>query len=324
MTMPRSLCFSLCALTLIGCLDPESMGASPRERSAGSVERGAFSGRALFVEDENEARTTADEWRSSDPDGAAIMDELGDVPLALWLGDWMNDVADEVDDAVTRAGDALQVFVVYDIPNRDCGSMSAGGAGDVAAYEDFVQGVADGLDGRLALVILEPDGLALDDCLNTDGRNERHGMMADAVETLSDAGAAVYIDAGKSGWIDPEDMADRLLAAGVGDAAGFALNVAHTETTADEAAYAGELRAILGNDVRYVVDTGRNGAGAASGNEWCNPLDVENGHRPTLDTKRAGLDGLLWIKQPGSSDGWCNGGPAPGTWWPEYARDLAD
>jgi endoglucanase len=36
------------------------------------------------------------------------------------------------------------------------------------------------------------------------------------------------------------------------------------------------------------------------------------------------VDGLLWIKAPGESDGSCNGGPSAGTWWPEYALGLAE
>ena len=32
---------------------------------------------------------------------------------------------------------------------------------------------------------------------------------------------------------------------------------------------------------------------------------------------------FLWIKRPGESDGPCHGGPAAGTWWPEYALGLA-
>ena len=32
---------------------------------------------------------------------------------------------------------------------------------------------------------------------------------------------------------------------------------------------------------------------------------------------------LLWIKQPGESDGTCNGGPNAGQWWADYALGLA-
>ena len=36
----------------------------------------------------------------------------------------------------------------------------------------------------------------------------------------------------------------------------------------------------------------------------------------------AGVDAYLWIKDPGASDGQCNGGPAAGQYWPQYALGL--
>jgi endoglucanase len=31
---------------------------------------------------------------------------------------------------------------------------------------------------------------------------------------------------------------------------------------------------------------------------------------------------VLWVKPPGESDGYCQGGPAPGEFWLEYALGL--
>jgi hypothetical protein len=41
-----------------------------------------------------------------------------------------------------------------------------------------------------------------------------------------------------------------------------------------------------------------------------------------LDPGPAGIDAYLWIEDPGASDGPCNGGPAAGRYWPQYAVDL--
>jgi endoglucanase len=70
-----------------------------------------------------------------------------------------------------------------------------------------------------------------------------------------------------------------------------------------------------------VVDTGPNGLGPAG--EWCNPPGRALGRRPHTATGEPLADAFLWIKQPGFSDGPCNGGPAPGVWWPDYALGLA-
>jgi endoglucanase len=315
-----------CAVSLVGCVGTPSEGPQPpeSEESERSFRRGGrFWGMSLYVEPDNAAAEQAELWRDSDPEGAELMDELAAVPGALWLGDWMDDVASEVDEVLDRAGDAVPVFVLYNIPQRDCGSMSAGGAASDEEYADFVDQIAVGLEGRLAIVVAEPDGLALTTCLSDEEWDERAALLSDAVDTLEAAGGAVYLDAGHSGWISAEDMATRLQESGVDNAHGFALNVAHTEYSDEEAVYAEELRDLLGRKARYVIDTGRNGVGPAEDHEWCNPLGRKNGDRPSLDGGAGGLDAKLWIKLPGSSDGWCNGGPAPGTWWPEYARDLA-
>lgn len=314
----------LCVLVANGSGCAEPLPAHVEAARGHSSERGAYADLSLYVEADSRPADQAELWRTSDPAGAAVMDELADQHNSLWLGGWMSDPGEEVDDALDRAGNRLQSFVVYNIPNRDCGNFSAGGAGDVSDYAGFIDDVADGFEGRLGIVILEPDALALDDCLDSAGKAERARMLSDAVDTLTDAGAAVYLDAGDSNWIDDDDMADRLLDAGVDRAAGFALNVAHTETNSNEISYALRIRDIIGDDAHYVIDTGRNGLGPTSDSEWCNPEGRGTGRKPTLRWTTPGLDALLWVKRPGNSDGWCNGGPEAGDWWPEYARELAE
>jgi cellulose synthase/poly-beta-1,6-N-acetylglucosamine synthase-like glycosyltransferase len=39
---------------------------------------------------------------------------------------------------------------------------------------------------------------------------------------------------------------------------------------------------------------------------------------------RRRCDAYLWVNDPGASDGECNGGPAAGQYWPEYAVDLVN
>jgi endoglucanase len=69
-----------------------------------------------------------------------------------------------------------------------------------------------------------------------------------------------------------------------------------------------------------VIDTSRNGNGP--GDDWCNPGGRAAGQRPTTDTGDPLVDAFLWIKRAGESDGPCNGGPAAGTFWPQYAVGL--
>src|SRR5207244_10503436 len=125
----------------------------------------------------------------------------------------------------------LPVFVAYNIPGRDCGSYSAGGAGGGDAYRTWIRDFAGGIGGRSAIVILEPDALAGMDCLNATARQERLTLMRDAVQALKQQKASVYIDAGNARWRSPEEMAARLKQAGIAQADGFALNVSNLQST---------------------------------------------------------------------------------------------
>jgi endoglucanase len=284
----------------------------------------AFAGYDLYVAPGGNAARTAASWRSSDPAAADLMDGVAAQPLGMWIGDWNSDVTGTVDGAIAEAGGKLRVLVVYDIPNRDCGAWSAGGAADAASYAGFITKVAAGIAGRKVIVVLEPDALPLTRCLTEAQKVDRFAMLSGAVDVLTAAGASVYLDAGDSNWIGASEIAAALVAAGVGRAAGFSLNVSHTELETNEIAFAQEIRAILGIDAHFVIDTSRSGLGPADDNEWCNPPGRALGSLPTLITGIDGLDGLLWIKPPGESDGSCNGGPPAGQFWPDYALGLAE
>src|SRR5215218_9443382 len=122
-------------------------------------------GRRLYVAPNTPARKQADQWARSRPQDAARMRRIADQPLAIWLGDWSPDIRREVDGIMAQAGGAVPIFVVYNIPNRDCGLHSAGGARGGDAYRRWVRALADGLRRRPSVVILEPDGLPAIDCL---------------------------------------------------------------------------------------------------------------------------------------------------------------
>lgn len=115
----------------------------------------------------------------------------------------------------------------------------------------------------------------------------------------------------------------RLREAGVEDATGFALNVSNFVDTSENVRYGRGITRLLGDGAGFIIDTSRNGAGAAPGDEWCNPPGRKLGAAPTPDPPHEGVDALLWVKRPGESDGLCNGGPPAGEWWPEYALALA-
>jgi endoglucanase len=252
---------------------------------------------------------------------------LASQPVATWFGNWNTDIKNDANALVTKAQSqgAMPVMVAYNIPERDCGSFSAGGANNPAGYESWIQQFAQGIGSAPATVILEPDALAQITCLSSKDQSTRLELLADAVRTLkANANTKVYIDAGHANWIDPTVMAGRLAAADINAADGFSLNVSNFDETSNETMYGTQVSTTLSNFIgqnkHFVIDTGRNGNG--SDGTWCNPSGRAIGLAPTTNTGNSLIDAYLWIKTPGESDGTCNGGPTAGTWWPYYALSL--
>jgi endoglucanase len=282
-----------------------------------------FASGRLWIDPNSRARQQADAWRSSRPADAAQMDKVAAQPQAVWFNGWHSDIRSAVASltgTIVNAG-ALPLYVVYNVPYRDCGSYSAGGL-SAENYRTWVRAFAAGLGATRAAIILEPDALANAGCLSTALRDERYALIADAVDVFKAQGSAVYIDAGHSAWISATEMANRLNRAGIARADGFSLNVSNFQTTSANATYGTTLSSLVGGK-HFVIDTSRNGLGPTADNQWCNPADRGLGSGPTASTGNALIDAFLWIKKPGESDGSCNGGPAAGQWWADYALGLA-
>jgi endoglucanase len=260
---------------------------------------------------------------------------IASQPTATWLTDDSDAVYGEARSITEAAAaqDTLPVLVAYNLPNRDCGLYSSGGAADIDTYLDWLGSLAAGIGRKPALVVLEPDAIAqsLEGCGSDGATDERYRMLAEAVDILErQPHVRVYLDAGNASWIEDLDaLAAALEASGVTKADGFALNVSNFETTERSAAYGRKLSQRLGG-AHFVIDTSRNGAGPpptaaakpGSHPSWCNPPGRRLGTRPTTDTGIAAVDALLWVKQPGDSDGECGGAPPAGTWYPRYAAQL--
>lgn len=282
-----------------------------------------FASSRFYVPSSSPAKAQADAWRSSRPADAAQIDKIAQNPIAIWLGEWSGDVETHVRGRVTEisAAGALPVFVAYNIPLRDCGSHSAGGVSSADAYRTWIGKLRAGIGAHKAVVVLEPDAVALTDCLSSSDRQTRYSLLTDAILTLqTNSSISVYLDAGHSRWHSPSEMAARLQSAGIAHARGFALNVSNYNDTSAEVAYGKQISAALGGK-SFLVDTSRNGQGGNG--EWCNPSGRGLGPKPTALTGDSAVDAFFWIKAPGESDGTCNGGPSAGQWWADYALGLA-
>ena len=285
----------------------------------------SLSGTSLWVNENNEPARWVRDHQLSDPANAALMGKIASQPEVQWFGNWNSNVEQDVRNTVnmiTNAG-KLPVFVVYNIPQRDCGGYSAGGSNRPDAYKAWIRSVAAGIGGKKATVLVEPDALVGMDCLSPADQQTRVNLIKDAVQVLKATGnASIYIDAGHPAWKSASGMAEMLKKAGIDQAEGFSLNVSNFRTTADNISYGTQISQLTGGK-HFVIDTGRNGNGPAANNEWCNPWGRALGEKPTTNTGKNLVDAYLWVRGPSGSDGQCNGGPSAGTFWPAYGLDLA-
>jgi endoglucanase len=284
-----------------------------------------------MVDPDSNAGRQVERWKDSRPADAALLKKIADQPTAAWFGDWTPMIENAVARTVEAHAriDALPVFVLYDVPNRDCGQYSKGGAASGESYKRWIDGVRRGIGTRRAVAVLEPDALGLlDKCLSPQDQRARLELIRYAVHELeSTPGAAVYIDAGHEAWLPPDEIAKRLRLAGIDEASGFALNTSNYRATEALIAYGTAVSALVGGK-HFIIDTGRNGNGPAEGNPgdesaWCNPSGRALGIRPTTNTGNPLVDAFFWVKPPGESDGTCNKGPRAGVFWPDYAMGLA-
>ena len=179
---------------------------------------------------------------SGDKADARLIKAMISTPQAVWFtGGTPKTVMQDVRATVERAADKgeVPVLVAYNVPGRDCAQYSAGGAATGDAYRAWIAGFVAGLGNHKAVVILEPDGLALQptDCGQPDTYDRVSLINGAAHALLADPNASVYLDAGHSAWHNVADMASRLVQGGVLDLNGFYLNTSNYQYTANQIQY---------------------------------------------------------------------------------------
>jgi endoglucanase len=303
--------------------DTSASGSSAVRFTATTTSGAPWGAKPLFSDPANTASTYA--RNNPSLPNINLIARAGQQPVATWFGGWNSNVQTDARNYVTKAAaaGAVPIMVAYNVPNRDCGGYSGGGAQTEAEYATWITQLASGIGTQPAIVVLEPDAVALISCLNADQLAARWRALSNAVTVLRrNSSTYVYIDAGHSGWLSAADTANRLKSAGIASATGFALNVSNFTTTASNLTFGNQVAALVGNK-HYVIDTSRNGNGPTADGQWCNPPGRAYGLTPRTTTGSSLADAYLWIKIPWQSDGNCNGAPPAGSDnWP-YAIALA-
>ncbi|HEU4689850.1 MAG TPA: glycoside hydrolase family 6 protein, partial [Vicinamibacterales bacterium] len=287
----------------------------------------AQTGNSVFYTDPN---SNAARWVAMNPGDSrmpVIRDRIASVPQGRWFTqNNPSTVASQVSTYVGAAAAAgkIPIMIVYNIPNRDCGGLSAGGISNHAEYRAWIDQVAAGLQNRPALIILEPDVLPImTSCLSSSQQAEVRASMAYAGKRFRAASsqARVYFDIGHSNWLSPSDAASRLVASDIANSAdGISTNVSNYRSTSAEISFAKQVIAATGiSRLQAVIDTSRNGNGPL-GSEWCDPSGRAIGTPSTNVTGDAKIDAFVWAKPPGEADGCI---ASAGQFVPQRAYDLA-
>ena len=217
----------------------------------------------------------------------------------------------------------LPYFVLYNLPQRDLGHYSKGGATTSTDYLLFLNEFCQGIKGHKPIIIYEPDALPHTTQMETKQSEYRLNLMKEGLNVLtSESDALVYVDIGHSNWLDPKEAAGLIQSVSNDKVRGFSVNVSNYRSTEESLQWALKVCEYNENWC-FVIDTSRNGNGP-HGNDWCNPPGRAVGVPPTCDTGHEKCDACLWIKIPGESDGTGNGGPRAGRFWAEMATELVN
>ncbi len=320
-----------------------------------------LAGPAFWADTQAKARASKDiwatiaDWRSTRPADADLIErKIARQSQGLWFGNWNGAPEKMSRQVATWSAEEGQrgMLVTYALSNRVCNGSNSyftggfliggrNGREDGPKYRWWISEFAKGIGnafrntgGRARVaVFLEPDAIPDARCMSSTQRSYRLSLLKYAVDRLQEQpGAAVYIDAGRSGWGDrsPGLIASYLRGAGVHRSDGFALNVTGFNWTGHERNFGLSISNYLSGK-HFVINTSRNGRGPIPYQQWrtpkdawCNPPGRGLGARPTTNTGHHRVDAYVWVQRPGVSDTSCSPGQPPaGTFWPDEALRLA-
>jgi cellulose 1,4-beta-cellobiosidase len=258
MTKRRS--FSRLGLLVIGCAAgcASTSSTTPKQIAAPTTPPAPavnpFQGARFYVDPEF-AKTVA-KVTAPTPDDGARLKKVAAFPTAVWLEslETAKLAGPTLDDALKQEaagkGPVVPVFVVYDLPNRDCaaegsrGELSVDKGGEALYQSQFIDPIAAAFaahPSQKIVVILEPDSLPnlvtnaeLPTCAAAE-QIYRRGI-AYAISKLSLPNVYIYLDAAHAGWLGwPKNLPRAVtlfkevlaMAGGPDRIRGFAVNVSN-------------------------------------------------------------------------------------------------
>jgi cellulose 1,4-beta-cellobiosidase len=199
----------------IGSTDPNSPEAAAEE----AAKRNPFLGADFYLNPSYVASVEA--TAAKYPDMADKIRKVAKNPTAMWLDtisqisklpEWLEGAKKQQEQT---GKPTVAVFVVYDLPNRDCAANASAGelkleqGGEARYKNEYIDPIAklfSAYPNQRIIVVLEPDSLAnlatnmaLPKCAAS--KSAYMELVAYAIQKLSLPNVSIYLDAAHAGWL---------------------------------------------------------------------------------------------------------------------------
>lgn len=241
--------------------------------------RNPFVGAKFFLNPSYVANVEA--TAQSNPTNANAIRKVAQYPTGLWVDSiahiasiprWLEEARKQQQ---SNGKPTLSLFVVYDMPNRDCAAKSSSGELKVsengaARYRtEFIDPIAAYFKANPDLpiaVVLEPDSLAnlvtntnIPEC--RDAKQVYLDSTVYAIQKLALPNVSIYLDAAHAGWLGWDDNMEKAVkvfkqvlkaAGGLDSVRGFATNVSNYTHLSNRDGMAMESTNPSYNELTYV------------------------------------------------------------------------
>ncbi|OOG01094.1 glycoside hydrolase family 6 protein [Aspergillus carbonarius ITEM 5010] len=313
-TLPPFLFSAVKAIPAASATASTSVAASSSPAPTASATGNPFEGYQLYVNPYYKSEVESQAIPSLTGSLVAQASAVAEVPSFYWLdtadkvpimGEYLEDI--QAQNAAGANPPIAGIFVVYDLPDRDCAALASNGEysisdGGVEKYKAYIDSIREQIETYSdvqTILIIEPDSLAnlvtnlnVAKCANAESAYLECTNYA--LEQLNLANVAMYLDAGHAGWLGwPANIgpAAQLFASVYANASspaavrGLATNVANYnawsidtcpsytsgDDVCDEKSYINAIAPELssaGFDAHFITDTGRNGKQPTGQSAW--------------------------------------------------------
>ncbi|KAJ5716878.1 hypothetical protein N7488_002524 [Penicillium malachiteum] len=273
-----------------------------------------FSGYQLYANPYYSAEIATSAIPSLSSSLAAQASLVAEVPSFVWLdtaakvptmGEYLADIQSQ--NAAGASPPIAGIFVVYDLPDRDCAALASNGEYTISdngvanykAYIDTIRAQIVEYSDVQTILVIEPDSLAnlvtnLDVTKCADAEDAYLECVNYALIQLNLPNVAMYIDAGHAGWLGwsanigpaatlfadvyknaSSPAAVRGLATNVANYNAWTIDVCPSYTSGDsncdEKLYVNAIAPLLeaaGFSAHFITDTSRNGVQPTEQNAW--------------------------------------------------------